>query len=803
MRLLQHVFITVFIVLRGLSAIAHQRVCGTVFDCNEMALDTALVLVTSTHRVDAISATKTASDNNGDFAFICKKQGVWLAFQKEGYRDTLINPNAWSEEDSIKANLTPVKAHFLDDVIVKASPATIEHKIDRIVMHIAGSPLANVGSVIDLMKYAPKVLVTDRGILLGGKQAVGILVNGKKLNIPGPALKVYLNTLQSTDIQSIELMERPPSNYEAEGSGGLVNIILKKPVKTGLDGTASMGYTIGGRRFLDYLPSATVNYHKDKLGLTGSVGYEYFKSRFDVMTSSPLAADAHYRSQAANTNHVQLSTQRFSVFYDIKKDQYLGLDYTHYITDSRNGVLSNSTIEGESKAADTYSVGRFSDSSRTSFSDLSGNYIIKLDTLGSKIRFMGNLTFSQRHSRSDNHSEKYGIGEVPLGDTTFRNIYPGKTHILTAQMDYRKVYRSSMELTAGTKFTATRIFNRNYNRVLDKGDWQEDPFTRFNYSYKERFFAGFFILKGKAFKFDYEIGLLSVYSKVEGRLLGSEYQDTTNRNDYFDLFPTVYLKKKKEQSQNFWLFSYARRIKRPTYFQMNPFKYYYDSYTAKRGNPALSPQYTHSMSLSYMFHNKYSFAFNYTVTGKMIALIHEYKNGRALINQIYKNIGNSKELNLNLSMPLSIARWWKSDNTIECGYQRLKGENFHIVKPYLLIQCSQNFHLAHDWSVNLLGRYSYHQIWASTVYSPNGQVDITVQKKWAGDKWAARLGINDLFQSYGKSNGNQYYNNAPVMIVRRFQSRYLDFSLTYFFNAGMRFKQKNILMSNAGETRRL
>lgn len=801
MRLLQHVFITVFIVLCSLSATAQQRVCGRVFDLNETALDAVLVLVTSTHSVDATSAIQTISDKNGDFALICKKQGVWLAFRKEGYRDTLIN---WSGGDFIKVCLTPVKSHSLDDVIVKASTAAIEHKIDRTVMRIAGSPLANAGSAMDLMKYAPKVMVIDGRILLVGKQPVGILVNGKKLNIPGPALKVYLNTLQSTDIQSIELMERPPSNYDAEGSGGLVNINLKKPVKTGLDGTVSMGYTIGGRKFLDYLPTATVNYHKGKLGLTGSMGYEYFKSRFAVVTSSSLAADAHYRSQAANTNHVQLNTQRVSVFYDIKKDQYAGLDYTHYITDSRNGVLSNSTIEGEGKAAGTYSVGRFSDFSRTSFSDLSGNYIINLDTLGSKIRLMGNLTFSQRHSISDNHSEKYSISEVPLGDTTFRNIYPGKTHILTAQMDYRKVWQSSMELTAGAKFTATGILNRNHNRVLDKGDWQEDPFTRFNYRYKERFLAGFFTLKGKAFQFDYEIGLRGAYSKVEGRVLGSAHQDTTNRNAYFNLFPTVYLKKKmKAQSQNFWLFSYARRIKRPSYFQMNPFKYYYDSYTTKRGNPALSPQYTHSISLSYTFHNKYSLAFNYSVTGKMIALINEYKNGEALINQIYKNIGNSKELNLNLSMPLTITGWWKSGNMIEYGYQRLKGGNFHIVKPYLLIQCSQNFHLAHDWSVNLLARYSYHQIWASTVYSPNGQVDIAVQKKWAGDKWAARLGVNDLFQSYGKSKGNQYYNSAPVMIERHFQSRYVDFSLTYFFNTGIRFKQRNILMSNANETRRL
>lgn len=517
-----------------------------------------------------------------------------------------------------------------------------------------------------------------------------------------------------------------------------------------------------------------------------------------------MTEDAHYESKAGNTNHVQLNTQRLSVFYDIEKNQYIGLDYTHYITDSRNGVLSNSTIEGEGKAAGTYSVGRFSDFSRTSFSDLSGNYIINLDTLGSKIRLMGNLTFSQRHSSSDNHSEKNSIGEVPLGDTTFRNIYPGKTRILTAQMDYRKVYRSSMELTAGTKFTSTSILNRNHNQVPYKGDWQEDPFTRFNYTYKERFLAGFFILKGKAFKFDYEIGLRSVYSKVDGRVLDSEHQDTTINNAYFNLFPTFYLKKKmREQSHNFWLFSYASRIKRPSFFQMNPFKYYYDSYTTKRGNPALTPQYTHTMALSYTFHNKYSLAFNYSATDKMIALINEHEHGKAHVDQIYRNAGKSKELNLNLSVPLTITRWWKSGNMIEYGYQRLEGGNFHIAKPYLLIQCSQNFDLAHNWSVNLLGRYSYHQIWATTVYKPNGQVDIAVQKKWAEDKWAARLGVTDLFRSYGKSTGYQYYNSDPVMIERRFQSRYFDFSLTYFFNAGTHFKQKNILMSNVNETRRL
>ena len=727
-----------------------------------------------------------------------------LGFQKTGYKDRIvIVPEYASVKTPLVIYITAIPINILDEVKVKSRPLLIERKLDRTVLNIAGGSLENSGSVADLIKYGPGVVILDNEIMFNGRQAAGILINGRKLNLTGRDLIIYLNSLKSTDVKSIELMRQPPANFDAEGSGGLINIVLKKQRITGLEGTVSMDFSKGLGMFPDYHPGLTLNLHKNKLSVNVGVAYESFKSYFDVDSKRRIEQmGAEYRSSAHSIRKVNLASQSAGIFYDIGKKQSVGIDFMHYISSGGTLTGSDMFIHYLQKEDDTKSLGQFADSFHKNFSNFSGSYIYRFDSAGSRLKILSDFTVSNDFSNFENHS----IYSKPLsdgvGDTISGYFNPGKSHVFTLQVDYKRIFNRNEELMLGAKLSNVRILNKNRNALFKNDSWQED--VDFDYKYAERIFAGFINFKGRVYKTDFQFGIRGEYARYNGAVLNSLHQDGSDHNGYFDIFPTAYLRRSINQSAgNYMLFSYGRRIKRPAYFELNPFKYSSDSYTIRSGNPQLHPQYTSSFEYSFLLHSKYSLALSYATTNNLISQITAYRNDSTKMNSVYQNAGQARDVDLRAVVPISLTHWWASENTVAVGYEKSKGANFNLARPCFDVQVKQDLNLSESSTIYLFGTYRLSDIWANIIYGPKWRMDLSFQQKLLKGRLTAKLGILDLFHTYGRSVSVQYYRGGTMRFRRDFQSREVDLSMVYNFGIGKTFKTRRFEKSNAAEINRL
>jgi len=724
-----------------------------------------------------------------------------LGLQKTGYKDrTLVVPEYTGVKTPLVIYITAIPINILDEVKVKSRPLLIERKLDRTVLNIAGGSLENSGSVADLIKYATGVVILDNEIMFNGRQAAGILINGRKLNLTGRDLIIYLNSLKSTDVKSIELMRQPPANFDAEGSGGLINIVLKKQRLTGLEGTASMDFSRGLGMFPDYHPGLTLNFHKNKLSVNVGVAYEYFKSYFDVDSKRWIEQmGAEYRSIAHSIRKVNLASQSAGIFYDIGKNQSVGIDVMHYISSGGTLTGSDMFIHYLQHPFDTRSAGEFTDSFHKNFSDFSGSYIYRFDSAGSRLKILSDFTTSNDFSGFENHSVYNGVADTILGYSN-----PGRSGIFTIQADYKRIFNVNEELMLGAKLSNVRILNKNRNTFFKNEGWQDDLASVFDYEYAERIFAGFINFKGKAYKTDFQFGIRGEYAHYKGVILNSLHQDGSDHNGYFDIFPTAYFRRSINRSAgNYMLFSYGRRIKRPAYFELNPFEYLSDSYTIRSGNPQLHPQYTSSFEYSLLLHNKYSLALSYATTDNLISQITAYSKDSAEMSSRYQNIGQARDVDLRAVVPISLTHWWASENTVTIGYAKSKGANFNLARPSFNVQIKQDLNLSENSTIQLFGSYRLSDIWANIIYGPRWRMDLSFQQKLLNGKLTAKLGILDLLHTYGRSVSVQHYSGGAMHFRRNFQSREVDLSVVYNFSIGKAFKNRRFEKSNAAEINRL
>uniref|UniRef100_A0AAU6WR54 Outer membrane beta-barrel family protein n=1 Tax=Chryseobacterium endophyticum TaxID=1854762 RepID=A0AAU6WR54_9FLAO len=600
---------------------------------------------------DSVKIRSEITNANGMFTIDAPKDSYIL--QVKRFKGILYTKKIKLENNLRLNEIKLVDIQQIKEVIIEKKKKLIEKKIDRTVFNVENSIFSSGADLAQVLSGTPMLSVSDNSVSIVGKSGVAVMVNDKLLNLSGTDLINYLRSLRSDDVSRVEIITTPPAKYEAQGNSGILNIILKKNTKLGWNGILSSSYI--QTTYVGNANNLTLNYNSNKI--TSSLRLRQFDrpskavELIDIIgTNSILSADQRkdkFKGAGAN----------FSFDYKLNPNSNIGVIYDISKSHSDMDIFNRSI----------YQTNSIQDSLLTTSSEhrkpivthsLNAYYDYKIDSLGKKLSIAGNY-FSNSPDAEVNFQT---ISDYTPGTQKIRNLSNLDYQILSGQADLYLPFKWGT-LETGLKFTHFLNSSNIKYFSFKNYEYTVDP-SRSNYfEYKENNAAAYVsVYKSLGEKWSAKAGLRYEYSTIEGY---SEIAGERNKNEYGRLFPSAYLEYKANENNTLSI-NYSKRINRPNFTALNPFRWYSNPYSFYTGNPFLSPSYNHNVELSYLYKNRFSV----TVYGQK--LINGYGRITSLTQGIkevnYKNYLTQYDAGLNASLYTNVTKWWENNTNIVSFY---------------------------------------------------------------------------------------------------------------------------------------
>lgn len=568
--------------------------------------------------------------NNGDFRFsgLPKADSFKLVISSLAYaakeysilftRDNVRNiPETPFYEKDMGNIALEQDATTLAGVVVRstAKPA-LEMGIDRKVFNVEKSLTATGGTAIDVMKNIPSVSVDVEGNVQLRNSQPQIFVDGR------PTI-LTLDQIPSDNIETIELITNPSAKFDAASSGGIINIVLKKNKRIGLNGVASIG---GGYPDI-YNGNLAINARQGKVNLfaSGSINQSGGIARGESLRENRVngVADNFFNQFSSNARLRKFNSIRFGL--DFFLDNRNTLSFTQGIVDGR---FTNREEQDQLYYDKTNTLQRTGDrltENRSGFNRYNSqlNFTHKFPENGKELTANINYNSGSGTNLSNITNSFFNTDGTPYAPVArVRNNGTNKNNQVTIQVDYVDPIGENARLETGLRSYINDVKSSFGAFALNGGTETKLPLSN-NIRYKETVHAGYITYSNKINTFSYQAGLRAEYSEFEGELLdsarkfGYTYPNSWNRLlDGF--FPSLFLTKSISENTDIQ-FNYSRRIRRPNFRQLNPFVDITDPVNLNQGNPQLQPEFTNSFEFNY--NTKYK-------SGSFLAVLYFRNNQR-------------------------------------------------------------------------------------------------------------------------------------------------------------------------------
>ncbi len=493
-------------------------------------------------------------------------------------------------------------AEVLDEVEVVAEKSTTQFSLDKKVFNV-GKDLARAGgTAIDVLENVPSLTVDiDGAVSLRGSEGVRILVDGKPSGLVGLGDASGLRSFPANLIDRIEIITNPSARYEAEGQAGIINIILKKDKKKGFNGSVDL--TAGAP--LTAGVSLNLNYRQEKFNWFLNYGISLRENPGFGETSSVQRIDDEINQFSdQRRDHVRgglNNSIRFGTDYYFTDNDILTAAFNLRIGDEENEVdlvyTDRTELISTGEVIKSGVTTRFDDEREDEDKlEWSINYTKKL---GKEHEWVTDFRYQDNSEvESSALSERFfDINEVPLGqpDLLQRSNNAEGERLYILQSDYTWPLADKAKLELGVRASLREIQNDYLVEQFDPiSEWQSLPGLSNNFTYDEQIYAAYLIYGKEINKFSYQIGLRGEYTDINTEL---EQTNEENPRSYPGFFPSAHVNYKfteKFQGQ----LSYSRRIRRPRFWDLNPFFSFSDARNFFSGNPNLDPEFTNAYEAS-------------------------------------------------------------------------------------------------------------------------------------------------------------------------------------------------------------
>lgn len=731
---------------------------GTLIDEKKVAIP--FTTVTLHRTTDSTLVTGVVADETGVFGLQAKPGQYFLKLSAVSFREkTIPVMNMGAQDRQLGSLMLIASAKRLDEVIVMGEKSQMELALDKRIFNV-GKDLANAGGTAsDILKNIPSVAVDgDGNVSLRGSNSVRILIDGKPSGLVSFKGGSGLQQLQGSMIERIEVITNPSARYEAEGMGGVINIVLKKERKEGFNGSFDIitGYPS------NFGAAANVNYRRKNLNFF----VNYTASFRNTPGRNALYQEVYtndttfmYRQNSTSTLKGQNNNARAGIDYFFSPTSILTAAYTWRISKGKRF----SDIQYLDYKPNTTNIlqtitNRTQDETET---EPNSEYVVSYrktfarqgHELTADVRYLDNWEksdqlFTQQTFLSDGNAS--GIPNVlqrALNDETEKQ--------LLFQLDYIRPFAKDGKLESGLRLSARDMTN-DYSVTQQSSDnsWTPLPGLTNDFLYVEKINAVYGIVGNKVRKFSYQLGLRAEWTQVTTTL---KQTNDVNPRSYANLFPSVHATYDLPRQHALQL-SYSRRVRRPQYNDLSPFMTFSDNRNFFSGNPDLNPEFTNAFEIGHI---------KYVEKGSMSSsLYYRHTTGKILRIRQVDEAGNSTTRPENLATEDSygaeftgsyaLYKWWKLDGSVNLFRAITNGGNLDATYQ------SDTY----SWFTRLTSRFT---ILKSTDFQWRGNYEAAQKTPQGTRKAIATLDLS-LSKDVLQNNGTLVLNVIDVFNSRRYRS---------------------------------
>ena len=712
-------------------------------------------------------------------------------------------------------------AQVLAGAKVSGKRPLIEHQFDRLVLNVSELAVAQTGDALDVLKSSPGVTVDNEGNIKLNGSTVAVWIDGRPSNMSGSDLEAYLKGSDGSSIEKVELISNPSSKYDAEGSGGIINIKTRKAFMKGLSG--SLGTRLGMR----YAPglmdntslTAGMMYRTDKTNTFFHYTPVHSGFEFGADQMKLYGEDVPMREESvmSSANRYFSHNVRLGNDWYISGKDILGVIFRFSASDTRGfspEPYSISSFYGAGTSGEKlYSTMTGEDTNRqnSSSSSLNLNYTRTFDesknqelTLNADWYRSGNVNDrSQRNMYSFISDEASAAGVQDYGfDDRTRNILD----LYSFKADYsQSLFSQTGRLEAGAKaaYSSTRNWYSRYE--YDFGAQARGPQSERNdFTYDEQVYAGYVNLAKKfSDKWNAQAGVRGEYTVQDGDWLMTSDQTRRSHKDYFDFFPSAFVSYTPSQKAVLTA-SYSYRISRPKYWQLNPFKDYASATSYTQGNIELEPSYSHNASLTALLFGRLSLTGGYNRTANFNDIqtpLLDQSTG--VMGLIYSNAGVQQIAYATASLSeLPLTKWWNLTVNATYSYSRFDayrelaekyyGQPYSSSSHSMYAYASTTFFLPKDFKFGIDG-------WVNTPQSVGyfrtrimGMLNLSLIKTLWDGKGTLALYVYDLLNTCD-SDLDMYTGDVKTYsILQRQSNGGVTLAFTWRFGNGGQQRQRNV-----------
>ncbi|WP_159638737.1 TonB-dependent receptor domain-containing protein [Sphingobacterium composti Ten et al. 2007 non Yoo et al. 2007] len=704
----------------------------------------------------------------------------------------------------------------LEEVVVQGRVADLQLGIDKKVFDVSQSLVSVGGTAQDLLGNVPTLQVdADGSVSLRGSSSVKILIDGKESAMAGSDVNKLLQSLPADAVSKVEIITNPSAKYDAEGQSGIINIVLKKNIRTGLNGNvnASVG------NYDNYNAGITLNYRDNKFNYFGSYNFRHGRNLGEGNTKT-----------IGLTNGIQdlnsLITETFNESFrkGINNSLRLGMDY--YANDKTTLSLGgNLSLRDNNRGEDlTYKSYRGQqpaiETPRTSRQfeedfgyDLTFDFKRELKREGEELT--ANVTYGNDKEDGTNDYEQRN----PTFVSKRFNETGEKGKNWNFQLDYLLPLGENHKFEAGYRTTLRNSNDFQYSDTLANDLWIPDYTVSNEFEMKSgvhALYANYQRMLSE--KIGLQVGLRAedAYLNTENKSVDPDRISTGNYSDkgnldYFRVYPSAFLTYEVNEEGDKVQLSYSRRVQRPRGWQVNPFVSLSDPLNIRQGNPNLMPEDIHSMELSFAkFYEKWNFIttayyrrvndmtqpLQYDTNDPVAAIYLEGKENATFMR--WENVGSRNNAGLELISKVNIFKWWDATANANLYYQRVNPvEQYNINKVENVA-----------WDANLTTNVKF-----TSTTSLQVKGDYRAPMKTLQGNMKSMHGVDlALRQEILKGKGSLMFNVRDVFDNRRFggetflPSRYSDFyhrwsRRTFNLTFSYRFGLQDLTKSKRNEER--
>ena len=751
---------------------------------------------------DSSIVTGSITDAKGYFKITGVRYGkFFLKVSFIGYGELTV-PDITITSSKPTVNLDKIyvgmDAQILSEVTIETQINEVEYKLDKKVVNVNSVIASEGASAVEVLENVPSITTTiDGDVLLRGSESFLVLIDGRPSPLSGSEA---LQQIPASSIDKIEIITNPSAKYEAEGAGGIINVILRKDRRAGYNGQVSLNYG----SFNSFGGSALFNFRANKFNFFIGGDYNMRKSEGSSISKREtyMKDTTYYLNNNAN-NNANFNSGSARLGFD-----YFLTDKDIFTVSGKFGVR-NRNQERSSLANSWYQNNKTNDIFReynyltgnTSFSHnsyYSGdiNYTRKFTKEGHELQAYFNYSDNSGDDESEYSEQETDFYGNYINNITknYRTVNDRGGQTTTVKIDYVLPLTETGKLEMGwqMKFSDT---DNDYKYQTKEGNYWTDDTTKLNpYTFSNKIQSGYAIYSNFYKKLGYQVGLRTEYTDRLFHQINTGNEWTHNQ---FDFFPTLHVSYKLPADMQV-LASYSRRFQRPRDQFLDPFEEVIDPNNVRKGNPNLLPQYTNNydMSCQKSFDNNKHFisveAYLNQTYDKIERITVLDENNPNINVATFDNVGKDISAGTEIMANLNLNKWWNLNVSGNVFYYEIisnKYNNNHTVT--WRTRMNNTFRIkSSNTAIQFGGNYMGPSITSQGKSYGSFTANLGVRQDFFDKRLSASLNLRDIFRTgkwRNETSTDLFYSYSEF--IRK--SPTFSVSLTYKLNDFKIRKEKN------------